>query len=214
MSIEIVKVDARRVLPYYIPFLLFTVGYVLFRKTPLVTGDAILNLIPCLKGMVIAWVLFTCSSSTDAFVFSRPLSRKRLFLTRWFFGISLQLLTIPAVFLIITSRLRSGIQILMDSPYHPTVKWFELSVLVPMALFSILGYVVVMFLKLRWRIVRNSPSRWKEILGTGFFSVICLLSMGELIDNHLQDYLIVPYTLLVILFYTLASLHCYRHLEI
>ena len=102
----------------------------------------------------------------------------------------------------------------MDSPYYPIVKWYELSVLGTMALFSILGFEVVMFLKLRWRIVKNSPSIWKEILGTGFFSAVCLLPLVELMENHIQDYLIVTYALLLILSATLASLHCYRHLEI
>ena len=214
MSIEIIKVDARRVLPYYIPFLLFTVGYVLFRKTPLGAGDSILNLIPCIQGMFTAWWIFQDPGETEAFVFSRPLSRKRLFLTRWGFGIFLQILTVFAVFVTITSGLRSEIQELMDSPYYPIVKWYELSVLGTMALFSILGFEVVMFLKLRWRIVKNSPSIWKEILGTGFFSAVCLLPLGELMENHIQDYLIVTYALLLILSATLASLHCYRHLEI
>lgn len=215
MSIEIVKVDARRVLPYYIPFLLFTVGYVLFRKTPLANGDAILNLIPCLQGMIIAWVLFTDSEGTETFVFSRPLSRKLLFLTRWCFGILLQLMTISAVFVIITSGLRSGVQILMDSPYQPMVKWYELSVLGSMALFSILGYEVVMFLKLRARIAKRNLSMWKEILGTGFVSALCLLPLNGLIaDDELHVYFVAAYAVLLTLLGTLASLHYYRHLEI
>ena len=107
MSIEIVRIDARKVLPYYAPFLLLTVGYVLFEKKPLATGNLvvslILNLTACLQGMVIAWTLFNDSGGTAAFIFSRPLSRKRLFLTRWCLGISLQLMTVLAVFVIVST---------------------------------------------------------------------------------------------------------------
>ena len=162
MSIAIIKIDVRKVLPYYVPVLLLVIGFVLLWKTPLTTGDLMLNLIlnlmACLQGMVIAWMLFHDSGGTAAFIFSRPLSRKRLFLTRWCCGILFQFMTILVVFAIISTGLRSWIQVLMDSPYQPMVKWYELSVLGSFALYSILGYQVVMFLRLRASIVSARPS--------------------------------------------------------
>ena len=214
MFIEMLKIDVRKVCPYYAPFLLLVVGYVLFRKTPLASGDWRANLIACLQGTVIAWRLFNDSGGTGAFIFSRPLSRKRLFLTRWLFGISLQLLTIIAVFSLIATGLRSGIQMLMQSPYQPMVKWYELSVLGPIALFSILGYQVVMFLKLRGRIVTVRPSTWRDILGTVLAIVLCVPILGELFTSSEPTHYHLTYVALVTVLGTLASLHCYQHLEI
>jgi hypothetical protein len=214
MSIEMLKTDVRKVCPYYAPFLLLTVGYVLFQNTPLSSDDWRVNLITCLQGVVIAWCLFNDSGGTGAFIFSRPLSRKRLFLTRWLTGLSFQLLTFMAVFATIATELRSGIQLLMQSPYQPMVKWYELSILGPITLFSILGYEVVMFLKLRWRIVNARPSMWRDILGTALAIVLC----GPILIGIFTSSEPIPYRLtyvaLVTIAGTLASLHCYQHLEI
>ena len=214
MSIEMLKIDARKVCPYYAPVLLLTVGYVLFRKTPLSSDDWRVNLIACLHGMVIAWRLFNDSRGTGAFIFSRPLSRKRLFLTRWLFGVSLQLLTITAVFATIATGLRSELQLLMLSPYQPIVKWYELSVLGSITLFSILGYEVVMFLKLRARIVSVGPSTWRDILGTVLTIVLCVPISGGLFTSSEPTHYQLTYVALVTVLGTLASLHCYQHLEI
>ena len=214
MSIEILKIDVRKVCPYYAPFLLLTVGYVLFQKTPLSSDDWGVNLIACLQGMVIAWWLFNDSGGTAAFIFSRPLSRKRLFLTRWSFGISLQLLTIMAVFATIATRLRSDIQMLMNSPYQPMVKWFELSVIEPIALFSILGYEVVMFLKLRGSIVSVHPPTWRDILGTVLVIALLVLILAVFFTHSVPIHYRLIYATLVTIVGTLASLHCYQHLEI
>ena len=239
MSVEILKMDARRVLPNYAPVLLLTVGYVLFQETPLATADWKLNSIACLQGMVIAWVFFNDAAGTEVFVFSRPLSRVRLFLTRWVFGISFQLLTIAVVFLAVAIGLRSGIQVLMKSPYQPMVKWYELSILGSIALYSILSYEIVMFLKLRHRVVSVGPPTWRDFI---WIVLICLLIgviltglflgvgpiayqmmswalMTKLVlmrfftfSGPLHNQLI--YVVLVTIVGTLASLHCYQNLEI
>ena len=214
MSIEMLKIDVRKVCPYYAPFLLLTVGYVLFQNTPLSSDDWRVNLVACLQGMVIAWRLFNDSGGTGAFIFSRPLSRKRLFLTRWLTGLSFQLLTFMAVFATIATGLRSGLQLLMLSPYQPMVKWYELSVLGPIALFSILGYQVVMFLKLRARIVSVGPSTWRDILGTVLVIVLCVPISGGLFTSSAPTHYQLTYVALVTVLGTLASLHCYQHLEI
>ena len=214
MSTEILKIDVRKVLPYYSPFLLLALGYVLFQKTPLGSDDGKVHLIACLQGMVVAWMLFNDATGTGAFIFSRPLSRKRLFLTRWAFGISLQLLTGVAVFVIIASGLRSGIQMLMNSPYQPLVKWYGLSVLSSIALYSILSYQIAIFLKLRLCIVSTRPRTWRNLLGTGLVVMLCLQSLNTLDVIGFRDQVMVVYTALVTILGTLASLHCYRHLEI
>lgn len=218
MAIEIVKIDVRKVLPYYIPSLLLIVGFVLFWNKPLTTNDLflspILNLIACLQGMVIAWMLFHDSGGTAAFIFSRPLSRKRLFLTRWCCGISFQFLTILTVFAVISTGLRSWIQVLMDSPYLPMVKWYELSVLGSFALYSILGYQVVMFLRLRASIVNVRPPLWRDNLKTVLVIVLCLQFLPGILGNFHPLHYQLAYSALVIILGTLGSLHCYQRTEI
>ena len=218
MSIEIVKIDARKLLPYYTPLLLLTVGLVLFWKTPLATGDLILNpilsFIAFLQGMVIAWALFNDTGGTAAYIFSRPLSRKRLFLTRWGLGISFQLLTILIVLVTIATGLRSGIQLLMNSPYQPMVKWYELYILGSIALFSMLGYQVVMFLKLRASVVAARPPMWRDNLGTVLAIVVCLPFLPAVFANTEPIQYGLTYAALVMILGTLGSLHCYQCLEI
>ena len=218
MSIEIIKIDARKVLPYYAPSLLLIVGFVIFWKTPLTRGDLILNpilnLIACLQGMLIAWMLFHDSGGTAAFIFSRSLSRKRLFLTRWCCGISFQLLTILAVFAVISTGLRSWIQMLMDSPYLPMVKWYELSILGSFALYSILGYQVVMFLRLRASIVNVRPPSWRDNLKTVLTIVLCVQFLPGILGNFHPLHYRLTYSALVIILGTLGSLHCYQRTEI
>ena len=218
MSIEIVKIDARKALPYYSIFLLLTVGYILFEKKPLTTGDLIVGLIvnvaACLQGMVIAWTLFNDSGGTAAYIFSRPLSRKRLFLTRWCMGISLQLLTVLAVFVIISTGVRSWIQMLMNSPYQPMVKWHELSIVGSVALYSILGYQVVMFLRLRANIVGARSSSWRDNLGTVMTVVLCLTVSASIFQNDAPMHYRLTYATLAFVVGTLGSMHCYQCREI
>lgn len=218
MPVEIVKIDARKVLPYYTPFLLIIIGYILLEKKPLAPGDLVISLIvnvaACVQGIVIAWMLFNDSGGTAPFIFSRPLSRKRLFLARWCLGISFQLITILAIFVTISTGLRSAIQLLMNSPYQPMVKWYELNILGSFALYSILGYQVVMFLKLRASVVNTRPPTWRDNLGTVLAVVLCLPFLPAVFENSEAIQYQLTYSALVIILGTLGSLHCYQCMEI
>ncbi len=94
------------------------------------------------------------------------------------------------------------------------VKWYELSVLGLIALYSILSYQIFMFLKLRLRIVSGRPRTWRNLLETGLLVVLCLQFLNILNVFGFQDHVMVVYAALVTILGTLASLHCYRHLEI
>ena len=218
MSFAIIKIDVRKVLPYYVPVLLLVIGFILLWKTPLATGNLILNLIlnliACLQGMVIAWMLFHDSGGTAAFIFSRPLSRNRLFLTRWCCGILFQFLTVLAIFVTISTGLRSAIQLLMNSPYQPMVKWYELSILASFALYSLLGYQSVMFLRLRAKIVSVRPPTWRDNLKTVSVIALCFLVIPGLIANIEPMHYQLTYATLVMVLGTLGSLHCYQCIEV
>lgn len=218
MSIEVMKIDVRKVLPYYVLVLLVISGFVLFWKTPLTTGDLllnpILNSIACLQGMLIAWMLFHDSGGTAAYIFSRPLSRNRLFLTRWCCGILFQFLTVLAIFVTISTGVRSAIQLLMNSPYQPMVKWYELSILASFALYSLLGYQSVMFLRLRAKIVGVRPPTWRDNLKTVSVIALCFLVIPGLFANIEPVNYQLTYAALVMVLGTLGSLHCYQCIEV
>ena len=213
MSIEMIRIDLRKVWPYYAPFLILILGLATCQEKPLSTEDWGLNCLAFAQGIVVAWRLFHDSGNTEGFIFSRPLSRGRLFVTRWGVGLSLHTLTIISVFLIIGSGLRSSIQNLILSPYHPTVKWYELSVLGSVALFSILSYGIVMFLKLRWNIVSVRSPTWHDILGTAFAALLMLWWYGAMVRS-IPKYMTIVYLILAITVRTLASFHCFQHREI
>ncbi len=213
MSIEMMKVDLRKVWPYYAPFLLLTVGLVSCQQKPLSTEDWELNCLAFAQGIVVAWRLFHDSGNTEGFIFSRPLSRLRLFVSRWCVGISLHLLTIVAALFTIGSGLRNGIQNLTQSPYQPTVKWYELSVLGSVALFSIVGYEIVMFLKLRWNIVSVRPPTWRDVIGTAFAVYVMLWWYADMVRS-IPNYLTIVYLILATIVGTFASFHCFQHREI
>ena len=218
MSTEIIKIDVRKVLPYYIPSLLLIMGFVLFWNKPLTTSDLfltpILNLIANLQGMLIAWMLFYDSGGISAFIFSRPLSRKRLFLTRWCLGISCQLLTVLVVGVTIATGLRSAVQLLLNSPYQPMVKWYELSILASFALYSLLGYQVVMFFRLRASVLTVRPPTWRDNLKTVLVIVICVQFLPGILGNFHPLHYRLAYSALVIILGTLGSFHCYQRTEI
>ena len=103
---------------------------------------------------------------------------------------------------------------LMNSPYQPLVKWYELSVLGPIALYSILGYQLVMFLKLCLCIVSVRPSAWRNLIGTWLIVALCLLNLNGAIESGIRTNFMIVYAALVTILGTLASLHCYQRLEI
>ena len=164
MITEMLKLELRKIGPYYGVCLGLMAGFILFYNRPLAISNFVITAIAVIQGGVLAWWIFDEPGDTGSFIFSRPLSRRRLFMMRWTLGISLQLLTGALVFLLIASGLRSGVQIGMGSPYYPMVKWFELEILWSVCLFSLLGYGVQMFLKLRSRVLATQPRG--EILAT------------------------------------------------
>ena len=218
------EIELRKVWVYYAPFLILTVGYILLNEGPLAKNDSRVVVIAIAQGWVVAWRLFNDPGGTQSFIFSRPLSRRRLFMVRWGVGISLQLLTVAIVFLVIASGARSWLQIQAGSPYQPMVKWFELSVLWPTGLFAILAYEVQVFLKLRTQTLSNRPdtllytlTKWLALALIGFFLLghvsTGIIHLPGVSDQFFVRNLLIYFTAVTILA-TIASAHCYRYLEV
>ena len=227
MMIEMLKAELRKVWAYYVPFIIVLVGYVLLRGRPLENTDSIVAMMGVGQGWILGWRIFSDPNNTRPFLFSRPLSRRRLFLTRWTLGISLQALTIVVLFLVIASGLRSLLQVKMASPYHPMVWLFELQILWPVGLFSLLAYEVQIFLKLRAEILATRPNGWLNTLSQRIaIALTVLLLLLFFVPFAMQPVLEAPligraitlfllaYVVAITILATVASAHCYRHLEV
>jgi len=228
MIMEMLKAELRKVWPYYAPFLVVMVGYILLRGQPLSKTDSIAALISIGQGGVLAWRIFSDPGATRSYIFSRPLSRRRIFFTRWALGLTLQALTIVVLFAVIASGARSWLQVKIGSVYHPMAWWFELQVLWPVGLFSLLAYEVQMFLKLRAEILTTRPKRWPNILANGVvIALTALVLLPQFLDprydqwyqtwegaDRVVNLVLMVYIAIITILATAASLHCYCHLEV
>lgn len=160
MITALLKVELRKVWAVYTPLLILVLVYMVLAPGPLKRRDTYIALLAVGQGCLLAWLIFRDPGSTAEFLFSRPLLRKRLFLTRWGLGMGLQLLTILAVTFVLSAGLRSGFQERIGSPYYPMVRWLELDVLWSLALLSLVAYQLQVFLQIRESVVSNQISPW------------------------------------------------------
>lgn len=227
MITELLKVELRKVWAYYAPSLVVMVGYILLRNRPLASIDSVVALIAISQGWILAWRIFNDPGATRSFIFSRPLSRRSIFFTRWVLGLSFQALTIVVLFAVIALGLRSWIQIKIGSPYHPIVQWFELEILWTAGVFSLLAYEIQMFLKLRAEVLKFRPDTWLDTFAKWFpiaLTVLFLLlplfaltmepTASEITTNRTATLGILAFVFIITILTTSASVHCYRHLEV
>ena len=222
---ELIKLDLRKVLTGYITFVLVISAYLLFRQKPLESTDTIVIAAGLLQGLYLAWRIFKDPGSTQSFIFSRPFSRNRLFWNRWGLGITLQMVTLLIVLILVASGARSFIH-KSNLPYYPMVQWYELSVLWPLAIFSLTAFQIQMFLMLRARTLQTaSLPKWRKV---ATYAIVCFIALvflggfrvvasaalhGATAPAHLGNASLF-YVLTLTVLTTLTSLHCYRHIEI
>ncbi len=156
-----IRYELRKAMPFYAPIMIIMIGYVLFRGRPLRGDDPMIMAMAIAQGWILSWAIFRDPENTRPFIFSRPFSRRRLFLVRWTSGLLIQAIGLAIIFLILITGLRSWLQIRLGSLYHPRVRWLELEALPSIGLFSILSYEVGMFFKLRAEV---SPYRPKSLV--------------------------------------------------
>jgi len=216
---EMVKVESRKVWRHYLQVLLAIMLFCCFYTHPLTRHNLWLFVMAAVQGGLLAGLIFHDKGGSQPFMFTRPFSRRRLFLIRWFVGFGFQLLTLLGVFLILTSGLRCWIQLKMGSPYYPMVKWYELEVLWGMALCSLFFYQFFMFFYVRMILV----SGYKEQTfynRTLILVLICFcMSVFFMIPQFALTYWLgnvwlLSYMTSVIVMCLWASAHMFRHLEI
>jgi hypothetical protein len=220
----LMKLDLRKVLVGYVPFVAVLLAYLLLRRKPLESMDTIAIAAGLIQGCYLGWRIFSDPGATQSFIFSRPFSRSRIFLQRWCLGIALQMVTLLLVFVLVASGVRAYVH--QDSPYYPMVQWYELSVLWPIGLVSLIAYEIQMFLMLRgWILRRTRPAQWGATAGYASLSLLALLlvlgphftgiqagagpGMPESIRVGIG-----AYTIILTGLATLACAKCYLHMEI
>ncbi len=225
MKWELIKLDLHKVAWGYAIIVCGLVAYVLGRPTPLGSGDVIAAGGGLLQGWFVAWRIFGDRDSTQAFVFSRSFGRKRLFWHRWVLGMALQLLTLLLVFCTITFGARSYLHH-FNSPWYPMVKWYDLNVLWPVALFGLVAFNVQMFMMLRGLIGKSSHRSRRQVIAGRVAAVIVavLFVFGGLVSSVAQvrgtsgvatmRYYFLAYAAIVSLFAAISARHCIIHLEI
>jgi len=222
------KIELRKTLPWFLGWLVIILVYALLRSAPFRSIDLMPVLLGAGLGATLAGRLFGDTRGTEAFVFSLPLSRARLFWYRWLLGLACQGLTLLALLGLLALGARQAVQTgLFRSPWYPMVRWYELSVLWPVGLGSLLAYQVVGYVMSRKRVLMVEQAalslRWKRHV-----SVICAVGgfvagFGMFIGTDGQTPARLPslpllpllaYTIAVVLLTTLSSLHCYRRMEV
>lgn len=208
-------------------------GYTLLKTDPLGTSDLVAALLGAVLGCVLAFRLFRDPSGVDAFVFSRPFSRRRLFLYRWLIGLAFQAITTLLLVVLLAGGLRQWIHVSLyhHSLWYPMVRWYELSVLWPVVGTSLFAYQATLLVMARNRLLRSSQAKRGGLMrklgrvvdGALIAAFAFAVLLGALWANRLGSTgaaplltapLVLPYLALMTVMTTLGGLHCYRQLEV
>jgi hypothetical protein len=208
-------------------------GYTLLKTDPLGSSDPVAALLGAALGCVLAFCLFGDPPGVAAFVFSRPFSRRRLFLYRWLIGLGFQAITILAIVVLLAGGVRQWIHVsLYHHPlWYPMVRWYELTFLWPVVGTSLFAYQATLLVMVRNRLLRSSRPKYAglmralrtivDVMLIGAFAIALLL--GALWTVRLASTgvpslpaapLVLPYLALVTVMTTLGGLSCYGQLEV
>ena len=223
MTWQMIKLDLRKVAAGYFVSLAAFSTYVLFQPNPLKTVDPFVLFGGFGLGIFLAWRIFHDSPSTEAFLFSRPLSRRRFFRQRWLLGLLLQIGLLVFVAALLSMGARCWIH--LNGPYHPMVKWYELNILRPIAMASMPAYSVMSFFLLRSRmlrrkvestvkrkIIRSVPAVLLPGLFVLFLLIVCRMPFGS-ISGAIGGFMIL-YGFLLIALTTWASQDYFTKMEV
>lgn len=216
---EIINNDMYKVMPFHYFSFWLIASYILFWNRPHVGFDSIIFLLSMIHSGVLGFRLFY-HSETDSFLFSLPVSRKKLFVIRYLSGLLFLLLTLVGLFVLMASGLRSLIQ--SGSPFFPMVKWYELRILGYSGIVCFITYTCSVYLSVYSQIVHN---RQLKSVRTGFFYgsiIILIVFYGIIILDSLQTrelgifkhYLFLIHFLAISTLSVWISAKAYSHLEI
>jgi hypothetical protein len=220
----LIKLDLRKALTAYLALLVAQIGFVLITRDVLDSTNVTMAVLALAQGWMLAYQIFRDTHNTRVFIFSRPWSRARIFWNRWALAMGLQTFTLLLVYMILAAGTRTWLY-RTELPYFPMVERFELSILWPMALASIVTFHIVMFLTL-WGYLGYNPGNARPWHGVIVKIALALILMTFIGSGHIVGAavteapglgtgdLAVIYAIAVTLMCTGASLNCCKHMEI
>jgi hypothetical protein len=234
MWTAVLKMDYRKAFVFYAPCLATACCYALFLPRPLYSDDATMALIGAAQGVLLAFGIFRDPTNTQPFLFSRPLSRGKLFLSRWGLGIGFQIVTLAIVLALLALGCRGWFQ--RTYAWSAMVKWYELSVLWPLGLASLVcyqvamaGYLIRKVLVQERAVTSRVPTRPQRkggpvllilVLGLASGAAILLVSLATIrcgIGHLLPAWAAraaIAYIVIIAVLTTASALHCFHRLEI
>lgn len=218
----LLRLDLRRVLPVYLVPVAATIGFILITRDVLDSSSLPVIVFAIAQGWFLAWRIFRDSPGTRSFIFSRPCSPSRIFWNRYLLALSLQGATLLVVFSLLAAGVRSAIYA-RHLPYFPMVQPYELSVLRPLALASLITFHIVMFLLFRGTVAGAPKSGWKAAVSKIVLILILLVFIGGAKtiavpagsgpSLDMADMLFI-YAVLLFILCTAASHNCCKNMEI
>jgi hypothetical protein len=221
------KVEFRKVWPFYSALLFLTVLYIIFAPTPLGKENFILSVFAALQGVILAVSVCQDPANTQAFLFSRSVSRKKIFIYRWCFSLLCQIITIAVLLFVMASGLRQYVQLsIFESPWFPYVRWFETSSIISFSGLSFFIFQVTMFFILEKKIKIRPPSNNKKNAINNYLEIVCIVVMVIMMQSTLFRISMFKYDVMVlhrnIYFYTIffacistcISFHYFTRMEV
>jgi hypothetical protein len=225
------RLELRKTIPWYLGVLALWVVYILFAPGALGSASLAGLGLGALLGIVLAGRIFEDPAGTQPFTFSLPVSRSRLFLCRWALGLILQAGALLVLAALLAGGVRQAVQVgALDSPWYPMVRYYELTVLWPFALASLLAYQGVLFGVVLRRLSRQRAAlrARRQLLGTTWLTVELVVVMPLAVAAWLAWDLDLrhavaggawrwpgcAYVALVVLLTTVAARHCYERVEV
>jgi uncharacterized protein (DUF2062 family) len=230
MWYAVTRLEMHKTGSWFVPFLLLIVGYVLIVPSPLGGTDLGLVALGAILGKVLGGKLFQDAPDVAAYVYSWPLSRRRLFLYRWVLGIGCHAIVGAAVAFVITSGARELVQVkLAQSVWYPMIRPYEIGAVWPVLLTSLLFYQATCFIVLKEQLSgrsRRQSRTGRRQVSLWFFLTITILILIVLYSSVAQSQsgpgpvdaegidILFGYLALLTVATTLGAMHCCRFVEI
>ncbi|MCY2962302.1 MAG: hypothetical protein NT069_01390 [Planctomycetota bacterium] len=238
MRFALLKYDLCRVLGWWIPAALVVWLIVLFDTAPLPVTESWLLVVAQLLGLATAWPLFSESSSTLCYVFTRGMTRSRIFWSRWLLGMAFLGFMTATAWALIALGPRAHMHRVFefdDAVFFPMVRDFESSCVVEILKLSAVVYCLTAFVLTLRKLLspRRTSSLWGGLRTARDMAILTLaflviwtisqsLESSPFVARVAPAYALFekafwywnPFFWLAAALCTWSAAHIYRHLEI
>ena len=223
MNRRLMYEESLKVWWWYVPFLLLLILYCLARIQPLYYNDFYISMLCAVQGALLGYRIFNDPLGTQSFMWSRPITRIRLFCTRWIMGVVFQVFTTLVVLTILAGGLRSWVQGTQEGFYHPMVRWYELNTLWAVILPAWYCFHLTLFFKTYSEFVWNKPRTEIRLLQYGVMIPSIAVIMTYCLYHPQQHFQfmhsfgltgMVVQVLMATMVMGCASLFCYQKMEV